>query len=119
MRRNFFVFYAMNPSIHPEESPHSQNNAFNKNIARHNQLRPDLGFFTLKDRTLNFSCLVAPTNKSLFEVMKLQANSITPSSSDHHCSSTNLGFHDLLCQLHGKKTSSMKLTACRAPKRSL
>jgi hypothetical protein len=26
----------------------------------HNQLRPDLGFFTLQGRTLNFSCDVAP-----------------------------------------------------------
>jgi hypothetical protein len=30
--------------FHPEDNPHSQNNAFNKAIARHNQLRPDLGF---------------------------------------------------------------------------
>jgi hypothetical protein len=56
---------------------------------------------------------------SLFAVTKLQANSTSPSSSDHHCSSTDLGFHDLLRQLHGKKTSSMKLTASRASKRSL
>jgi hypothetical protein len=30
--------------FHLEDSPRSQNNAFNKGIARHNQLRPDLGF---------------------------------------------------------------------------
>jgi hypothetical protein len=30
--------------FHPEDSTCSQNNAFNKAIARHNQLRSDLGF---------------------------------------------------------------------------
>jgi hypothetical protein len=30
--------------FHPEDSPYSRNNAFNKAIARHNQLRPDIGF---------------------------------------------------------------------------
>jgi hypothetical protein len=30
--------------FHPEESPRSRNNAFNKAIIKHNQLRPDLGF---------------------------------------------------------------------------
>jgi hypothetical protein len=30
--------------FHDEESPHYQNNAFNKAIARHNQLRPNLEF---------------------------------------------------------------------------
>jgi hypothetical protein len=30
--------------FHPEDSPHSQNNAFNKDIARYNQLRSNLGF---------------------------------------------------------------------------
>jgi hypothetical protein len=75
--------------------------------------------FTLKDRTLNFSCAVAPTYKSLFEVTKHQASSTSPPSSDHHCSSTNLGFHDLLRQLHGKKMSSMIVTASRASKCSL
>jgi hypothetical protein len=37
------------------------NNAFNKAIARHNQLRPDLRF-TLQGKTMNFSCVVAPTS---------------------------------------------------------
>jgi hypothetical protein len=31
-------------SFHPGESRRLQNNAFNKLIVRHNQLRPDLGF---------------------------------------------------------------------------
>jgi hypothetical protein len=48
--------------------------------------------------------------------MKNQANSTSPPSSDHHCSSTDLGFHDLLRQLYEKKMSSMKLTASRALK---
>jgi hypothetical protein len=59
--------------------------------------------FTLKGRTLNFSCAVAPTYKSLFEVTKLQANFTSPPRSDHHCSSTDLGFYDILRQHHGKK----------------
>jgi hypothetical protein len=33
---------------HPGERPRSQNNAFNKAIARNNQLSPDLGFSPCK-----------------------------------------------------------------------
>jgi hypothetical protein len=31
-------------NFYPEDSLHSQHNAFNKAIVRHNQLRPDIGF---------------------------------------------------------------------------
>jgi hypothetical protein len=37
--------------FHSEDSLHSQNNAFNKAIAKHNQLR-----LTLKGKTLDYTC---------------------------------------------------------------
>jgi hypothetical protein len=46
--------------FHFRESPRLQNNAFNKAIVRHNQLRLDLRFSPW-DRTLNFSYVVTPT----------------------------------------------------------
>jgi hypothetical protein len=46
--------------FHPEDSSYSQNSAFNKAISRHNQLIPYLKFFTLKEKTLNFTCAAAP-----------------------------------------------------------
>jgi hypothetical protein len=60
------------------------NNAFNKVIAKHNQLRPNLGFLPCKGRTLSFSCLVATLPMLLLRVMKHQENSSHHKDSNHN-----------------------------------
>jgi hypothetical protein len=102
--------------FHPEEGPRSQNNAFNKAIARHNQLRPDLGFSSWK---VDFGLLRCnPTCIPLFQVMNHQAK-ISSCQRFGPPLSSDLGLHDILCQHHGTRTCPMILTASRASKRFL
>jgi hypothetical protein len=81
--------------FHPEDSPRSQNNAFNNAIVRHNQLRPNLGFSPWKVRTLNFTYLAAPTCILLLQNSVHQGSPSTIQRLEPPLLVLQSGFHDI------------------------